>query len=91
MKIYWWDCGLHLKPESLADSAALSKLAESFSELGVGTYERVKPDLEQSGLQKLTEALFELGDGGLVKGIVVGHGAKMVDNEQPVGAGFKEA
>lgn len=34
MRVYWWQAGLHLEPESKEERAALGRLGEFFSGLG---------------------------------------------------------
>jgi len=41
MRIYWWQGGLHLHPESEEDREALNNLCEAFPALAAGRLERL--------------------------------------------------
>lgn len=41
MRIYWWQGGLHLEPETDEERVGLVKLGESLAVLGAGRLERL--------------------------------------------------
>jgi hypothetical protein len=60
MRIWWWQAGLHLKPETKEENEALKSLAACFRQLG---YQRGAPELRGVPRSGPTQPEPELGVG----------------------------
>ena len=55
MKIFWWETGIQIEPESQAETAALRLLLDSINRSAPDSFERKKPGQGQSLTSRLQD------------------------------------